>query len=155
MRNNQWLIERLNYFLEKYFFDVKIKNKIKIFFGRKAKTRLGSIKYDKITGETNIRITGYFRNKNKIPQYVVDATILHELVHYVHGFSSPLQQNFRQPHQGGIVRRELKKRDLEEYEIRSKKWLKNNCQRMMYGKKRVRIRKVCLPRFRFLDLFNF
>ena len=154
MRNDIWLKERLDYFLEKYFSDVEIKNRIRILFGQKAKTRLGSIKYDRMSNETVIRITGYFKDEKKIPQYVVDATILHELVHYAHGFSSPLQQNFRHPHQGGVVKLELAKRGLGNYEARSKRWLRANWQKMMYGKRRIRIRKARMPKFNLFDLFK-
>jgi len=41
---------------------------------------------------------------------LVDATIVHELTHYLHGFSSPIEQKFRTAHAGGVVVKELKKR---------------------------------------------
>jgi hypothetical protein len=48
-----------------------------------------------------------------VPVEVVDATIAHELTHYLHGFSSPLEQKFSTPHAGGVVTKELKKRGFE------------------------------------------
>jgi hypothetical protein len=59
-----------------------------------------------------------------VPVEVVDATIAHELTHYLHGFSSPLEQKFSTPHAGGVVTKELKKRGFESALELQKKWLK-------------------------------
>jgi predicted metal-dependent hydrolase len=60
----------------------------------------------------------------EVPEYVVQATIAHELAHYAHGFHSPIEQKFEKPHQGGIVHRELDNRGGKKLEQMSKKWLK-------------------------------
>ena len=73
---------------------------------------------------TIITITRYFINE-VVPEYVIRATIAHELCHYTHGFNSPLERRFDKPHQGRIIEKELEKRELlEEYET-SQKWLKD------------------------------
>jgi len=134
MRDNEWLENKLEFIQRKYFADIDIPNTLTIKFGRRAKTRLGSIKkvfskslIERMKGkfETEILITGYFKDK-KIPEYVIDATIGHELCHYAHGFSSPLPQIANHPHRGGIVRAELKKRGMGEMEKRQKRWIKDN-----------------------------
>lgn len=158
MRDNLWLKNRLLFFLQNYFQDVKGKNNLVIFFGRKARTRLGSIQYKPKTRETIIRITALFKDE-KIPQYVVDGTIIHELIHYAHGFSSPQKQCFRYPHQGGVIRKEMGKRDLDVYYLKSKVWLKQNWanyikQKIKYKKPKTNIKNVKnLSLSRLFDLF--
>lgn len=106
MRDNTWLLSRLDYLWSKHFPDVKQTNKVFIKFGRNAKLRLGSIKLDKRTGHSFITITRMFADP-KIPTGVVDHTIGHELVHYSHGFSSPHPRLHKYPHIGGVVKREM------------------------------------------------
>lgn len=134
MRDNEWLENRLEYIQRKHFADLNISKTLTIKFGRRAKTRLGSIKkvyskslLEKMAGkfETEILITGYFKDE-KVPEYVIDATIGHELCHYAHGFSSPLPQIANHPHRGSIVRKELEKRGMGEIEKKQKKWIKQN-----------------------------
>jgi len=136
MRNNEWLENRLEFLQRKYFADLNIPNTLSVKFGRRAKTRLGSIKkvfpkslLERMTGkfETEILITGYFKDA-RITEYVIDATIGHELCHYAHGFSSPLPQITNHPHRGGLVSKELKKRGMGEIEKKQKKWIKDNWQ---------------------------
>jgi len=54
----------------------------------------------------------------------VTATIAHELCHYAHGFSSPLEQRHPHPHYGGVVTKEMKARGFEKELKMQKKWLK-------------------------------
>lgn len=126
-RDNKWLRERLKYLYQRYFSDVPIINKITIKFGRPARTRLGSIKPGRKLGEKHsiITINGYFTDPN-IPEFVVDAIIAHEFMHYAHGFASPHEQAFKHPHKGGLVNWDLKERGLEDILRLEKKWLKDN-----------------------------
>lgn len=126
MRTNANLKNRLNFFIDEYFSDVEIKNNIEISFGKKAKRQLGSIRMLP-NGTSKITITAHFRDLS-IPQYVVDETIIHEFIHYTHGFSSPLPQFYQHPHKHGIMRKEFTERGLFEIYTTSKKWLKENWQ---------------------------
>ena len=72
-----------------------------------------------------ITITKYFQ-KEDIPEFVITSTIAHELCHYTHGFNSPLPKQFRHPHQGGIVNKEMDKRGLRDIRLKTGKWLKDN-----------------------------
>ena len=60
-------------------------------------------------GNSEIAVNGLFCNL-KIPEYMIDVTIAHELVHYLHGFNSPYEKMYVHPHKGGVVEREMRKR---------------------------------------------
>lgn len=130
MRDNQWLLQVTKNLWRQHFADREIANHILVFFTRRNRRTLGSIKYDRRKHLTLIRVNGHFR-KAKIPQYVVRATLAHEIVHYVHGFSSPKRQLYRHPHAGGVIRKEMSKRDLAVLEMRAKRWLKRNWPRIL------------------------
>ena len=151
MRDRKYL-ENLMYELwENSFSDVPRKNLVLIKFGKYSKRQLGSIKmaneYTKIKGllkknkedydiqddkrVTVITITKYFQDP-VVPDYVVQATIAHELCHYTHGFSSPLEKRFDKPHQGNIINKELQKRDLLEQQLMADNWLKANWLSIVY-----------------------
>jgi hypothetical protein len=72
---------------------------------------------------TVITITRKFKDPS-IPEYVVDATIAHELVHYTHGFSSPLKQLYRHPHKGGLIKKELTNRGLGDIYMTASHWIR-------------------------------
>lgn len=117
-RDDKWLLSRLDYLWSSYFPDVPQINPVFIRFGRFARSRFGSIRYDPPprgfsgrVGKTHITISGMFRDL-KIPEAVVDHTIAHELCHYAHGFSSPHRQLHRFPHEGGVINQEMTKRGL-------------------------------------------
>lgn len=151
MRDRKYL-ENLMYELwENNFCDVPRKNLVLIKFGKYSKRQLGSIKMangnTKIKGlltkskneyeaqddkrVTVITITKYFQNEI-LPEYVTKATIAHELCHYTHGFSSPLEKRFNKPHQGNIINKELSKRGLLEEQKLADKWLKENWLHVVY-----------------------
>lgn len=124
-RDELWLQMLLDDIWDNYFSDVPQDNDVIIRYGKKARQRLGSIAYDSQTGRSTITINSLFADE-RVPEYVVRATIVHELTHYAHGFNSPLQQNKQYPHSGGIIRREFAERGLENLYVRQKKWLKAN-----------------------------
>jgi hypothetical protein len=145
MRNDDYLENLLYELWENHFCDIPRKNLVIIKYGKYSKRQLGSIKLanrsTKIKGLlrrkkedysiqddksiTVITLTRYFE-EDIIPEFVVKATIAHELCHYAHGFNSPLEKQFNNPHQGSIIKKELKKRDLLEEQLRADKWLKEN-----------------------------
>jgi hypothetical protein len=145
MRDREFLEKILYNLWENYFCDIPRKNLVLIKYGKYSKRQLGSIKLAnkrtkikgllKQKGEeygiqddksiTVITVTRYFQNEI-VPELVVRATIAHELCHYAHGFSSPLQKRFQKPHQGSVVNKELKKRGLFKKQKEVDKWLKEN-----------------------------
>lgn len=179
LRNNQWLKEKFIYLWKRYFSDIDIKNNIIIKFGRPTKTRLGSIKPG-IKSEFGrqkwvasatptfcrgkahifcqqtrdkysiITINGHFQN-SEIPEFVVEAVIAHEFMHYAHGFASPHQQAFRHPHQGGVVTWDLKERGLGDIVKLEKSWIKKNWKEYLkdHGCLKPRIRRKRYFKFKF------
>lgn len=149
MRDNDWLKNRFEYIWANHFADVKRINDMSIAFGKKARTRLGSIKQLQTRNKNNINpsfitITGYFRDEI-VPEYVVDLVIAHELCHYAHGFCSPHPQLFKNPHEGKIIDKELYKRGYGEEIKMQKKWLKEEWPKIIrnnyHSSKKVRISK--------------
>lgn len=124
-RDEQWLRDQLEAIWSDYFSDVKRRHPIRILFGRPAKTRLGSIRYDQRSDQAIIRINGLFQRRD-MPAMMVKATIVHELCHYAHGFHSGLSQLYRYPHAGGVVRREFEERGLGDLYQQQKSWLKEH-----------------------------
>jgi hypothetical protein len=145
MRDREFLEKTLYDLWENYFCDIPRKNLVLIKYGKYSKRQLGSIKlanertkikgllkqkqkdYDTQDNKsiTVITVTRYFQQE-VVPEFVVRATIAHELCHYAHGFSSPLQKRFQKPHQGSVIEKELKKRGLLKKQEIVDKWLKEN-----------------------------
>lgn len=124
MRTNKDLKHLLEDLLSGPFKDMPIQNSLTIEFSKRARRRFGSIRMRRDQKVSEIRINGVFR-KEEIPVEIIQATIAHELCHYAHGFSSPLPQLYKHPHQGGVIAKELKKRGLDELHQFEKKWVKN------------------------------
>ena len=114
-----------------HFSDVPQKNDVTIRFGRRAKRRLGSISLDpKDLNTSIITINSVFRDL-EVPEFVIKATIVHEMTHYAHGFNSPLEQKHDHPHSGGVIRAEFAERGLEDLYVQQKRWLKANWPRIL------------------------
>lgn len=124
-RDQEWLETRLKTVWQRGFTDLVPGNRVEIKFGRVARTRLGSIRMSRDKKVSKILINRLFIQEN-IPEQVVDATIAHELVHYLHGFSSPFEQKFCSPHAGGVVTKELKQRGFSEALLFQRRWLKTH-----------------------------
>ena len=123
-RDDAWLQGILDKIWDNYFADVPQVNDVRITFGRRAKRRLGSISLDPADRSTSLIVmNGIFRRED-IPEFVVEATVFHELTHYAHGFNSPLDQAQAHPHAGGVMRREFAERGLLDLYLQQKKWLK-------------------------------
>ena len=126
VRDDAWLHARLDYIWDSYFADVEQDNIVRIVWGRKAKTRLGSIRLDPADPTVSIITINRLYQDEFIPEYVVDATIVHELSHYAHGFNSPHAQSKPHPHAGGVMAKEFAERGLTDMYKAQKQWLKLN-----------------------------
>lgn len=143
MRDDQWLAERLNQIWQMLFPEVERQNNVIIRFKGKWKNKFGHIKRLK-NQDTEIVVNGLFKNE-LIPEYIIDTTIAHELVHYSHGFQSPLPKRYKHPHAGGIVRRELLRRGFGNVFAKEKIFVKKEwpkmfqelCPEKTYTKKRI------------------
>lgn len=136
-RTNAWLAARLQYLHQTYFDDIAIPNLILVKFGRASRTRFGSIVARTRPGEreitTYITINSLFKDET-VPEYVIDATLMHEFTHYAHGFHSPLPQKYRYPHQGGIVDKEIIVRGGEHLLRQQKEWIKKDYKPFLRSK---------------------
>lgn len=125
-RDDKWLQALLDDIWDESFSDVPQVNDVRIVFGRRAKRRLGSISLDPLDHSVSvITMNGLFRSP-EVPEFVVRATIVHELTHYAHGFNSPLARAQAHPHAGGVMRREYAERGLLPLYTQQKRWLKAN-----------------------------
>ncbi len=152
MRNNIWLERQLREVWQRYFFDVSEYNPVRIEFGRRARTRLGSIRFDpKNPEQTLIRISGWFMHP-EVPADIVRSVIVHEMCHYAHGFHSGIEQQHTHPHAGGVVRKEFEHRGLGELYDRQQTWVRDEWPRFLrkheqrnHGQKRNTTRRRKLP----------
>lgn len=124
MRNNDWLVSRLEHVWNTYFYDVDRLNTVVVRFKGKWKNKLGHIKKSK-GGSTEIVINSLFTD-DRVPEFVVDLTLAHELVHYMHGFNSPHVKRFSYPHKGNIVNKELVIRGLKDELKEEKRFMKQD-----------------------------
>ena len=122
MRDDKWLNQRLAHIWEFLFPEVPKPNLVIARFKGKWKNKFGHIK--RIKQNTEIAINGIFMDE-LVPEFIIDLTLAHELIHYMHGFNSPLPQQHKHPHQGGIVTKEMKKRGFGELMKKEKLWIKN------------------------------
>ncbi|MBS3146105.1 hypothetical protein J4471_00220 [Candidatus Woesearchaeota archaeon] len=128
MRNNLWLGRRLEQIWELLFQDTQRKNNVIIKFKGKWKNKFGHIKTLK-NKDTEIAVNSLFQS-SLVPEYIIDLTIAHELIHYSHGFHSPLPKLYSHPHKGGIVTKELKQRGFANQLSLEKNFIKNEWPKM-------------------------
>lgn len=117
-----WLETALRDVWTRHFSDVPAANAVGIAYCRPSKTRLGWIALSESGLSTRIGINRLLRHR-EVPEEVAIVTIAHELVHYGHGFGSPLPQRYADPHAGGIVEQELVARGLDVALQRYQDWL--------------------------------
>lgn len=122
MRDDAWLQQRLSQIWQFLFSEVERKNTVRIRFKGRWKNKFGHISRLK-SQDTEIVINGLFRFE-QVPEYLIDLTIAHELIHYMHGFHSPHPQVYRHPHQGGVVTKELRRRGFGHLLRKEKEFLR-------------------------------
>ncbi len=123
MRDNLWLTSRLDHIWYAYFYDVEKANNVFVKFKGKWKNKFGHIRKSKL-GDTEIVVNSLFMDE-RVPEYIIDLTLAHELVHYMHGFNSPHPKKFKYPHKGNIVNKELTIRGFKETLKMEKQFMKH------------------------------
>jgi hypothetical protein len=126
-REDIWLDEKLGQIWELLFPETPKENNVLVKFKGKSLRRFGCIKKKK--KDSIIEINSLFQDE-RVPEYVIDTTLAHELVHYMHGFNSPLPQKYKHPHRGGIVDKELIKRGFGHNLNLEKIWAKNQWEKL-------------------------
>jgi len=94
-----------------YFFDTPCINEVHISYTYPWKSRLGLIRLSLDNTITFIGINTLLQHPY-VPEYVLLTTVAHELVHYKHGFGSPLPRQYKHPHANKVVDRELEAHHL-------------------------------------------
>lgn len=122
LRDDRWLQDELEYLWATFFADTPRVNTVRIEFAGPWKIRLGVISLSRDSTTTFIGINSLLRYP-EVPYYIASITVAHELVHYAHGFGSPLPRRYPYPHRGGIVERELRQRGLEAELLLYKEWI--------------------------------
>ncbi|MBO0796405.1 MAG: hypothetical protein J2P36_36405 [Ktedonobacteraceae bacterium] len=110
-RNRHDLVSYLETIWNAYFADIPRANTIHIAYCYPWKNRLGLIRLSCDHTITQIGINTLLQ-LTQVPEYVLTVTIAHELVHYAHGFGSPLPRFCQHPHANKVVDREMERRNL-------------------------------------------
>ena len=110
-RDEQWLADLLEQIWERHFPDTPRVNRVRVSYGGTWKSRLGLITMSEDEKTSYIQVNALL-GYPQIPEYITFITIAHEMVHYAHGFGSPLPRRYKHPHRGGIVKRELTRRGI-------------------------------------------
>ncbi len=131
-RDEEWLRRELEFIWETYFGDVERLNAVEIRFGRPWKARLGMITLSASGRTTYIGVNSLLHSR-LVPNFIPRVTIAHELVHYSHGFGSPLPKKCSHPHRGGVVAKELADRGLDDEHRYYQQWLHDNWL-LFYGR---------------------
>ncbi len=110
---------------QQYFADIAQVNEVQIAYSYPWKNRLGLIR---LSIDQSISFIGIntLLQLQQVPEEVLITTIAHELVHYMHGFGSPLPRPYRHPHANNIVDRELERRELGGQLACCKQWIDKN-----------------------------
>ena len=127
-----------------YFSDVSHANEIEIAYCRPWKSRLGLIRMSLDSTRSFIGINSLLQHK-MVPDCVLITTIAHELVHYTHGFGSPLPQLFEHPHADNIVEKELARRGLSDALLECDTWIDEHWY-AFYEEQRIGKTKRCTLR---------
>jgi len=98
---------------QSYFADIPRANQVDIAYCQPWKRRLGLIRLS-LDNETSFIGLNALLQLPQLPDYILTTTIAHELVHYAHGFGSPLPRRHAHPHANNVVKRELEERGLGE-----------------------------------------
>lgn len=112
----------LNSIWQHYFSDVPYANDVQIAYCRPWKSRLGLIRMSLDSTHSFIGINSLLQH-SEVPDTVLIITIAHELVHYMHGFGSPLPQLYEHPHANNVVDIELERRGLGDALFSSNQWI--------------------------------
>lgn len=105
-----------------YFSDIARVNDVTIAYSYPWKSRLGLIRMSLDGTHSFIGINALLQHATPPPSLLI-TTIAHELVHYVHGFGSPLPRRYDHPHANYVVERELEQRGLGDYLQHANEWI--------------------------------
>ena len=82
MRDDLWLNQRFEKIWDLLFADVKKLNNVVVRFKGNWRNKFGHIR--KLNDDSEIAVNGAFKDE-RIPEFIIDLTLAHELIHYMHG----------------------------------------------------------------------
>ena len=115
----------LNSIWQAHFSETPRVNVVTIAYAYPWKGRLGLIRLSDDQCFTFIGINALLQLP-EVPEAVLITTIAHEMVHYAHGFGSPLPRPYEHPHANNVVDRELSRRHLDAELKSCNEWIDNN-----------------------------
>jgi hypothetical protein len=107
---------------QEHFPDIARVNEVGIAYSYPWKRRLGLIRLSLDNVTSFIGINTLLQHPS-VPEHVLITTVAHELVHYAHGFGSPLPRLYQHPHANNVVNRELEQRGLGELVRQCDEWI--------------------------------
>lgn len=122
LRDGLWLENQLEEIWAGHFPDMPRVNAVEISFAESWKSRLGVISLSVDSTTSYIGINSLL-SLPEAPEHIARITLAHELVHYLHGFGSPLPRRHRHPHRGRIVEKELFARGFYEEFLQYEAWI--------------------------------
>ncbi len=105
-----------------YFSDVPQPNIVMVNYDYHWKNRLGRIRMTKDEHRSEIALNGILQTASITDELRI-GVISHEIVHYAHGFGSPLSSSHQHAHAHGIVSVELAERGLAHVERNLLSWI--------------------------------
>ena len=130
MLSDSFLTKKTAQLCREYFPQKQISNLLVVRWGKAWQTKLGHIKpYQQNTQFGSLIEINAVLNDERIPEFVVEATILHELIHYFQGFGSNQPRTQRHPHQGGVIEKEFAKFGWQEIAQKQDTWIHANFAR--------------------------
>lgn len=125
----------LHFIWRTYFSDTPRVNEVHIAYSYPWKSRLGLIRLSLDNSITLIGINTLLQHP-QVPDYVLLTTVAHELVHYKHGFGSPLPRRYKYPHANKVVDHELEAHNLGEPLCLCNEWI-DRCWYAFYDRQRA------------------
>lgn len=126
MPSDLFLVKKTAELCREYFPNRPISNLLVCRWGKPWKTKLGHIRPLKSAEFGSLIEINSILSDSRIPEFVLGATLLHELIHYFQGFGSNHPRQQRHPHRGGTVTKEFKQFGWEELLQKQEKWVKEN-----------------------------
>jgi hypothetical protein len=147
MPSDQFLAKKTAELCREHFSGHKISNLLVCRWGKAWKTKLGHIKpLKRVNYGSLIEINAILADP-RVPEFVLEATLLHELIHYFQGFGSNRPREKMHPHRGGAVTNEFKKFGWEELLQKQEKWIKENFAKIyLEYEQKTRRQNVTIPR---------
>lgn len=129
MLSDTFLTRKTGQLCREYFPRKQITNLLVVRWGKAWSTKLGHIKPLKNVHYGSLIEINAVLNDDRIPEFVVEATLLHELIHYFQGFGSNHKRTQKHPHQGGVIEKEFAKFGWQEIAQKQDAWINAHFER--------------------------